>query len=52
MLENPLCNFVRDKCKPIKIGNRAFEKKTLVKFLGIYFDEKLDWPEHIRFIKI
>jgi hypothetical protein len=35
----------------IEIANTLIEKKPFVKFLGIYIDEKLDWHEHIRYIK-
>ena len=34
----------------INIGNDLIEHKTVVKFLGIYIDEKLEWHEHIKCI--
>ena len=35
----------------INIGNDLIEQKTVVKFLGVYIDEKLEWHEHIKYIK-
>jgi len=35
----------------IKINNQIIDKKTCVKFLGMYIDSKLDWHEHIKFIR-
>ena len=34
----------------INIGNDLIEHKTVVKFLGVYIDEKLEWHEHIKYI--
>ena len=35
----------------IKIGNEQIESKSVVKFLGMYIDSKLEWHEHIKCIK-
>ena len=35
----------------IKIMNEIIEHKQTVKLLGMYIDEKLDWHEHIHYIK-
>jgi len=35
----------------IKIGNEIIERKNVVKFLGIYIDSKLEWHDHIKYIK-
>ena len=35
----------------IKIMNEIIEHKQTVKCLGMYIDEKLDWHEHINYIK-
>ena len=35
----------------IKIMNELIEHKQTVNFLGMYIDEKLDWYEHINYIK-
>lgn len=35
----------------IKIDNHIIDKKTCAKFLGMYIDSKLNWHEHIKFIK-
>ena len=35
----------------IKISNQNIERKEVVKFLGMYIDEKLDWHEHLNYIK-
>jgi len=35
----------------IKIGNELIESKSVVKFLGMYIDYKLEWHEHIKCIK-
>ena len=35
----------------IKIMNEIIEHKQTVNFLGMYIDEKLDWHEHINYIK-
>ena len=32
----------------INIGNYIIEHKTVVKFLGVYIDEKLEWHGHIK----
>ena len=35
----------------VEIANTIIEKKHFVKFLGIYIDDKLNWHEHIRYVK-
>jgi hypothetical protein len=35
----------------IKIGNEVIERKSVIKFLGVYIDEKLEWHDHINYIK-
>ena len=34
----------------INIGNDLIGHTTVVKFLGVYIDEKLEWHEHIKYI--
>ena len=35
----------------LKIGNNQVQRKKAIKFLGVMFDENLDWQEHIRTIE-
>ena len=35
----------------IKIMNETIEHKQTVKCVGMYIDEKVDWHEHINYIK-
>ena len=42
--------IIPDQLK-LKIGDELIELKNTVKFLGIYIDSKLDWHDHIKFIK-
>ena len=35
----------------IKVGNIPIEHKNVVKFLGVYIDAKLEWHDHIKYIK-
>ncbi len=35
----------------LKIGHDVIETKSVVKFLGIYIDKKLQWHDHINFIR-
>jgi len=35
----------------IKIDNQINERKNVVKVLGIFIDSKLEWHEHIKYIK-
>ena len=35
----------------IKVGNIPIEHKNVVKFLGVCIDAKLEWHDHIKYIK-
>ena len=35
----------------IKVGNISIEHKNVVKFIGVYIDAKLEWHDHIKYIK-
>lgn len=35
----------------ITIGNEIIERKETVKFLGMYIDSKLEWHDHIKYVK-
>ena len=35
----------------IKIGKEIIERKDTVKFLGMYIDLKLEWHDHIKYVK-
>ena len=40
-----------EKTLNIKILNEIIERKNAIKFLGVYIDEKLQWHDHINYIK-
>jgi len=40
-----------DEHLKIKIGNIVIEQKNAIKFLGLYIDAKLEWHDHIQYIK-
>ena len=35
----------------VKINNTAITRVNATKFLGVFIDEKLNWKEHIKFVK-
>jgi hypothetical protein len=35
----------------ITIGKEIIEQKNTVKFLGMYIDLKLEWRDHIKYVK-
>jgi hypothetical protein len=40
-----------DEHLKIKIGNNVIEQKNVIQFLGLYIDAKLEWHDHIQYIK-
>ncbi len=43
---NPIANHLK-----VHIGQDTIEPKNVVKFVGVYIDSKLEWHDHIKYIK-